>query len=80
MQGGRCLRAVLGIFVYGSRLWRVERTKTGREENGVERVAGTAERRRRVGEKEAGKAEIARREATDVRVNAITLHLCSKLS
>lgn len=40
---------------------------------------GRARGRRRRGVGGRG-VEIARREATDVRVNAITLHLCSKLS
>lgn len=64
-QGGRCLPAVLGIFVHGSRPLEGK----GRR--------GKVGRAREVSE---GGVEIARREATDVRVNAITLHLCSKLS
>lgn len=66
-QGGRCLPAVLGIFVHGSRPL----------ESGGKGTARKVGRAREVSE---GGVEIARREATDVRVNAITLHLCSKLS
>lgn len=71
-QGGRCLPAVLGIFVHGSRpLESRGMARKGRGRQG-EREAEARCRGREV--------EIARREATDVRVNAITLHLCSKLS
>lgn len=51
-------------------------------DRGLWRVEGKGRRGKvgRVREVSEGRVEIARREATDVRVNAITLHLCSKLS
>lgn len=76
------IRETSGRSGHGRARWSVFASSFG---NLRSRIAasggkGTARKVGRAREVSEGGVEIARREATDVRVNAITLHLCSKLS